>query len=175
MLPTFVRSNGPIVEARFIRNPDGTPDGGVHALFTIDGRPDNPSGRSIAQENLSSAPAVSSFLPQRLQQKGSATGRKSRQEVIDDPGETVRTREAGPRRQNRAPSPGGAGGDGHDKRDAHDDEGGTCGLASLVLASAAGQTAREVEDIPLPLVLALLRNYDRENRPSMLARRFLDR
>ena len=35
----FIRSNGPVREARFVRNPDGTPDGGVHALFTITGRP----------------------------------------------------------------------------------------------------------------------------------------
>ena len=37
-VPSFIRSNGPIREARFVRNPDGTPDGGVHALFTITGR-----------------------------------------------------------------------------------------------------------------------------------------
>ena len=37
-VPSFIRSNGPIREARFVRNPDGTADGGVHALFTITGR-----------------------------------------------------------------------------------------------------------------------------------------
>jgi CxxC motif-containing protein (DUF1111 family) len=37
-VPSFIRPNGPIREARFVRNPDGTPDGGVHALFTITGR-----------------------------------------------------------------------------------------------------------------------------------------
>jgi len=37
-VPSFVRLNGPIREARFVRNPDGTPDGGVHALFTVTGR-----------------------------------------------------------------------------------------------------------------------------------------
>jgi CxxC motif-containing protein (DUF1111 family) len=37
-VPSFVTENGPIREARFIRNPDGTPDGGVHSLFTITGR-----------------------------------------------------------------------------------------------------------------------------------------
>jgi len=36
-VPPFVFINGPIREARFVRNPDGTPDGGVHALFTITG------------------------------------------------------------------------------------------------------------------------------------------
>lgn len=34
----FIRPHGPVREARFVRNPDGTPDGGVHALFTITGR-----------------------------------------------------------------------------------------------------------------------------------------
>jgi CxxC motif-containing protein (DUF1111 family) len=38
-LPPFITADGPVREARFIRNPDGTPDGGVHALFTINGRP----------------------------------------------------------------------------------------------------------------------------------------
>jgi len=37
-VPSFIKSNGPIREARFVKNPDGTPDGGVHALFTITGR-----------------------------------------------------------------------------------------------------------------------------------------
>jgi CxxC motif-containing protein (DUF1111 family) len=32
--------NGPIREARFVRKPDGTPDGGVHDLFVITGRID---------------------------------------------------------------------------------------------------------------------------------------
>ena len=34
----FIREGGPVREARFVKNPDGTPDGGVHALFTITGR-----------------------------------------------------------------------------------------------------------------------------------------
>jgi CxxC motif-containing protein (DUF1111 family) len=37
MVPSFVRGNGPVREARFVKNPDGTPDGGVHAIFTING------------------------------------------------------------------------------------------------------------------------------------------
>jgi CxxC motif-containing protein (DUF1111 family) len=41
-IPSFVRANGPVREARFVRNSDGTPDGGVHALFTIAGRSDAP-------------------------------------------------------------------------------------------------------------------------------------
>jgi CxxC motif-containing protein (DUF1111 family) len=34
----FIRENGPVREARFVKNPDGTADGGVHAIFTITGR-----------------------------------------------------------------------------------------------------------------------------------------
>src|SRR5262245_19794143 len=37
-LPPFITPNGPVREARFVTNPDGTPDGGVHALFTLTGR-----------------------------------------------------------------------------------------------------------------------------------------
>ena len=39
-VPSFITAAGPIREARFIKNPDGTPDGGVHGLFTIAGRHD---------------------------------------------------------------------------------------------------------------------------------------
>jgi CxxC motif-containing protein (DUF1111 family) len=39
-IPSFLDFHGPIREARFIRNHDGTPDGGVHNLFTIQGRHD---------------------------------------------------------------------------------------------------------------------------------------
>jgi CxxC motif-containing protein (DUF1111 family) len=37
-VPPFLRLRGPVREARFVRNPDGTADGGVTALFTITGR-----------------------------------------------------------------------------------------------------------------------------------------
>jgi len=39
-VPSFIRLNGPVREARFVRNRDGSPDGGVHALFVITGRDD---------------------------------------------------------------------------------------------------------------------------------------
>src|SRR5690348_15948252 len=38
--PSFITQYGPIREVRFQRKPDGTPDGGVHALFTVVGRSD---------------------------------------------------------------------------------------------------------------------------------------
>ncbi|HEX5093656.1 MAG TPA: hypothetical protein VFV84_13300, partial [Burkholderiales bacterium] len=31
-VPSFIQRSGPVREVRFVRNPDGTPDGGVHAL-----------------------------------------------------------------------------------------------------------------------------------------------
>jgi len=39
-VPPFITADGPIREARFIRNADGSPDGGVHGLYTIAGRTD---------------------------------------------------------------------------------------------------------------------------------------
>jgi CxxC motif-containing protein (DUF1111 family) len=41
-IPSFITRNGPVREARFVRNADGTPNGGVHDLFTIAGRSDAP-------------------------------------------------------------------------------------------------------------------------------------
>jgi hypothetical protein len=46
---------GPIREARFVLNPDGTADSGVHALFTIAGREDgsvSAAGCNIQQEDF---------------------------------------------------------------------------------------------------------------------------
>jgi CxxC motif-containing protein (DUF1111 family) len=37
VLPPFIASNGPILEARFKRKPDGSPDGSVHPLFVVSG------------------------------------------------------------------------------------------------------------------------------------------
>ena len=42
-VPSFIQLDGPIREARFVRNRDGSPDGGVTSLFTISGRPDAPN------------------------------------------------------------------------------------------------------------------------------------
>jgi len=41
-IPSFITPSGPVREARFILNPDGTLDGGVHNLFSIAGRTDAP-------------------------------------------------------------------------------------------------------------------------------------
>jgi len=50
-VPSFISAKGPVREARFVRNADGTPDGGVHDLFTISGRSDAP-GCALAQPDF---------------------------------------------------------------------------------------------------------------------------
>src|SRR5437588_10034406 len=50
-IPSFITANGPVREARFVSNPDGSPDGGVHNLFTIAGREDAP-GCVLAQPDF---------------------------------------------------------------------------------------------------------------------------
>jgi len=57
VVPSFVTLDGPIREARFKYHPDGTRDGGVHALFVISGRVDgdqngNASGCGIRQPDF---------------------------------------------------------------------------------------------------------------------------
>jgi CxxC motif-containing protein (DUF1111 family) len=53
-IPSFITTNGPIREARFVRNPDGSPDGGVHDLFTITGRSDA-GACALQQPNFAAA------------------------------------------------------------------------------------------------------------------------
>jgi CxxC motif-containing protein (DUF1111 family) len=55
-VPSFISAYGPVREARFVLNPDGTADGGVHALFTITGRT-GASGCNLAQPNFANAVA----------------------------------------------------------------------------------------------------------------------
>ena len=55
IVPYFVTLNGPVREARYKSYPDGTPDGGVHALFVISGRNDGTGDASkcgIKQEDF---------------------------------------------------------------------------------------------------------------------------
>ena len=56
-VPPFITQNGPVREARFVKNPDGTPDGGVHALFTLTGRPDA-DGCVLAQPDFATQQAT---------------------------------------------------------------------------------------------------------------------
>ncbi|MEP6601207.1 MAG: di-heme oxidoredictase family protein [Nitrospirota bacterium] len=55
-IPSFISFDGPAREARFVRNPDGTPDGGVHDLFTLAGRSDAP-GCTLQQPDFATAVA----------------------------------------------------------------------------------------------------------------------
>ena len=61
VVPSFIKVNGPVREARFVRNPDGTPDGGVHDLFVITGRTDAP-GCHIAQPNFAAEQAKDNVI-----------------------------------------------------------------------------------------------------------------
>jgi CxxC motif-containing protein (DUF1111 family) len=53
-VPWFIYNAGPIREARFKRNRDGSVDGGVHAMFVISGRSDA-QGCSITQPDFGPA------------------------------------------------------------------------------------------------------------------------
>ncbi len=55
-LPSFLSLDGPVREARFVSNPDRSPDGGVHALFTITGRT-GAEGCTLAQPDFETAVA----------------------------------------------------------------------------------------------------------------------
>jgi CxxC motif-containing protein (DUF1111 family) len=64
-IPSFIRPNGPTLEVRFKNNPDGTPDGGVHALFTISGRSDA-IGCNIRQDDFSNTSNLAFRIPTPL-------------------------------------------------------------------------------------------------------------
>jgi CxxC motif-containing protein (DUF1111 family) len=56
ILPSFIKENGPVREVRYKYAPDGSRDGGVHALFVISGRKDedgtDASGCPIKQDDF---------------------------------------------------------------------------------------------------------------------------
>ena len=60
-IPPFITANGPTREARFISTPNGAPDGGVHDLFVITGRPDA-TGCTITQPNFPQAIANNNII-----------------------------------------------------------------------------------------------------------------
>ena len=60
-LPPFLSANGPVRETRFVRNADGTPDGGVHALFTITGR-SGAGGCTLTQPDYDSQLAAGNVI-----------------------------------------------------------------------------------------------------------------
>ena len=55
-IPPFITANGPVREVRFVKAPDGSPDGGVHSLFTLQGRSDA-VGCTMAQPDFAGAVA----------------------------------------------------------------------------------------------------------------------
>jgi CxxC motif-containing protein (DUF1111 family) len=61
VIPPFIAANGPIREARFVLNPNGTPDGSVHDLFSIQGRSDAP-GCVFAQPNFAAQLAKNNVI-----------------------------------------------------------------------------------------------------------------
>lgn len=54
IVPSFEDPDGPFREVRFKFNPDGSRDGGVHSLFTLQGRSDTP-GCSLQQPDFDKA------------------------------------------------------------------------------------------------------------------------
>jgi len=61
-VPSFITINGPVREARFKRNADGSPDGGVRGLYVITGRDDAPVGFNLAQTNFESQVAANNII-----------------------------------------------------------------------------------------------------------------
>ena len=60
-VPSFITANGPVREARFILSPNGSLDGSVHDLYTIQGRTDAP-GCTLAQPNFGQQLANSNVI-----------------------------------------------------------------------------------------------------------------
>src|SRR5215469_131376 len=61
VIPSFISAKGPIREARFVLNPDVTPDGGVHDLFSIQGRADA-QGCVFPQPNFAKEVAANNVI-----------------------------------------------------------------------------------------------------------------
>ena len=89
-VPSFLSLNGPSREVRFVKNPDGTPDGGVHDIFTIAGRSDNPKGCAISQPHFSDTDNMIFRIPTPTFGLGlieAITDTTIKQNLASDPGE----------------------------------------------------------------------------------------
>jgi len=87
-LPSFLSINGPVREVRFVNNPNGSPDGGVHDIFTIVGRPDAPAGCAITQPNFSNTNNIIFRIPTPIFGGGlieSITDTTIKQNLASDP------------------------------------------------------------------------------------------
>jgi len=60
-VPPFIAPNGPVREARFIKNPNGSLDGGVHDLYTITGRSDA-VGCTLGQPDFATALSTNNVI-----------------------------------------------------------------------------------------------------------------
>ena len=60
-VPSFLSENGPVREVRFVNNADGSPDGGVHGLFTISGLPDA-AGCNVPQPDFAAEQARNNLV-----------------------------------------------------------------------------------------------------------------
>ena len=60
-VPSFITSTGPVREARFIKTSTGATDGGVHDLYTIQGRSDA-AGCTLAQPDFATAIADDNII-----------------------------------------------------------------------------------------------------------------
>jgi len=60
-VPSFITADGPVREARFVKTAGGTPDGGVHDLYTIQGRSDA-SGCILGQPDFDTALADNNVI-----------------------------------------------------------------------------------------------------------------
>jgi CxxC motif-containing protein (DUF1111 family) len=60
-IPSFITSDGPVREARFIKTSSGALDGGVHGLYTIAGRSDAP-GCTLGQPDFATAVSTDNVI-----------------------------------------------------------------------------------------------------------------
>jgi uncharacterized protein (TIGR02391 family) len=61
-IPSFISLNGPVREVRFVTNPNGTPDGGVHDLFVVTPAVGAPATCKLAQPNFAQALKQSNII-----------------------------------------------------------------------------------------------------------------
>jgi CxxC motif-containing protein (DUF1111 family) len=65
VIPSFVTPDGPVREARFVRHPNGSPDGGVQNLFVVSGRNDgtaDASGCALTQPDFALQQALGNVI-----------------------------------------------------------------------------------------------------------------
>jgi hypothetical protein len=61
VVPSFITANGPVREARFVKNANGTLDGGVHDLYSIAGRSDA-VGCTLGQPDFATALSTNNVI-----------------------------------------------------------------------------------------------------------------